>query len=157
MSKIHVEVSEIIEAPAAQVYAILADFEVAHPAILPKPYFAETAVETGGHGAGTIYNLRMNVYGIESHYRMSVTEPEPGRKLVETDLNGQVVTTMHVDPLGDQRCRLTFASDFTASRGFMGFMERLTMPGITRRIYKQEMQILADYVRNQNKVAPGTA
>ena len=41
-----------IDAPAAKVYGILADYHVGHPSILP-PAFRNLIVEEGGVGAGT--------------------------------------------------------------------------------------------------------
>lgn len=54
MSQIHAQATAVIDAPPEVVYAILADYRADHPAILPKQYFAECAVEEGGQGAGTV-------------------------------------------------------------------------------------------------------
>jgi hypothetical protein len=150
MSNIHAEASAVIEAPSAQIYAILADYHQAHPAILPKPYFAEIHVEEGGRGAGTIFRLRMNVLGREQLFREVVTEPEPGRLLVETDLYTGQASSFRLEPLdGGQRTRVTIATDFKASPGLAGVMERLLNPPITRRIFQQELRNLAEYAARQ--------
>jgi len=54
MRRAHAEASALIDAPAAEIYAVLTDYGNAHPHILPKPYFTKLAVEQGGIGAGTI-------------------------------------------------------------------------------------------------------
>ena len=53
--------SAVIHAPAADLYAIIADYERGHPRILPKPPFVSLAVEEGGIGAGTVIRVHMRV------------------------------------------------------------------------------------------------
>jgi hypothetical protein len=148
MKQIRVEVSHVIEARPAEVYAILADYRVGHPAILPKPYFTEVAVEQGGQGAGTIARVRMKVMGKEMVYRQVVSELEPGRVLREVDTTAGVATTFTVEPLnGGGRSRVTIATDAAISPGLTGWLERMFNPIVMRRIYRQELQQLAEYVR----------
>lgn len=148
MGQIHTEVSDIIPARPEVVYAVLADYRVGHPAILPKPYFTELQVEQGGQGAGTIVRTRMVVMGVERIFKLTVSEPEPGRVLKEVDEQAGVVTVFTVEPInGGQQARVTIATDARASPGLMGVMEKLMNPPLTRRIYKQELQQLAEYVR----------
>jgi hypothetical protein len=54
--------------------------------ILPKPYFTKLEVEQGGMGAGTIIRIHMRVFGAERILRQRVSEPDPGRILVEQDM-----------------------------------------------------------------------
>ena len=63
MSTIHVEVSDVIKARPEQVYAVLSDYRMGHPAILPKPYFTSLTVDEGGQGAGTRIQVHMKVLG----------------------------------------------------------------------------------------------
>lgn len=148
MGQIHTEVSDIIPARPEVVYAVLADYRVGHPAILPKPYFTELQVEQGGQGAGTLVRTRMVVMGVERIFKLTVSEPEPGRVLKEVDEQAGVVTVFTVEPIhGGQHARVTIATDARASPGLMGVMEKLMNPPLTRRIYKQELQQLAEYVR----------
>ena len=150
MSQIHTEVSDIIPARPEVVYTVLTDYRVGHPAILPKPYFTELQVEQGGQGAGTVVRTRMVVMGVERIFRLTVSEPEPGRVLKEVDEQAGVVTTFTVEPLnGGQQTRVTIATDARASPGVMGMMEKLMNPPITRRIYAEELRQLAEYVRQQ--------
>ena len=64
MRQIHAEASDVIDARPEEIYAVLSDYRVGHPAILPKPYFTELMVEQGGQGAGTVIRFGMNVMGV---------------------------------------------------------------------------------------------
>ncbi|MCL4251352.1 MAG: SRPBCC family protein [Anaerolineae bacterium] len=150
MSTIHIEASHIIDARAQDIYAVIVDYAGAHNDILPKPYFKRMTVVEGGYGAGTVAAVEMEVMGKRMDYHLIVTEPEPGRVLAETDEARGVYTTFTLDPLdGGQRTRVTIASDMRLSRGLMGVMERLMNPSITRRIYRQELQNIAAYMRER--------
>ncbi len=148
MNQIHVEVSAVIEARPEKVFAILSDYRVSHPAILPKQYFTEVAVEQGGQGAGTVVRVRMSVMGTQLAYRQVVSEPQPGRVLMESDAAAGVTTTFTVEPLdGGNHSRVTIATDAAVRPGIAGWLERLFNPPMMRRIYRQELQQLAEYVR----------
>ncbi len=150
MNQIHVEASSVICAPCEQVYAVLADYDKGHHDILPRPYFVEMTVEEGGQGAGTVILIHMKVMGTATTYRMVVSEPEPGRVLVEADENAGVVTTFTVDPLKSKtQSRLTIATDLRASPGIKGLFERFFTPVITRGIYKKELRNIAAYLRDK--------
>lgn len=147
MSRIVVEASDVIQAPAAEIYRILADFHEAHPAILPQAYFRELVVEEGGRGAGTVIRVRMEVLGREQRYRLHVSEPEPGRMLMERDPDLDLTTTFTVAPLnGGSRSLVTIATESRPSPGLRGLLERLVNPTITRRIYGQELKNLGEYI-----------
>ena len=150
MSTMYVEVSEIIEARPEELYAVLSDYRVGHPAILPKPYFTRLEVEEGGQGTRTRIQVEMRVLGTERRYQFVISEPEPGRVLVETDTTAGVTTTFTVEPFdGGNTSRVTITTKTKAAPGFAGIMERLLNPPISRRIYKKELQNLADYVRRK--------
>ncbi|HEX2907974.1 MAG TPA: SRPBCC family protein [Phototrophicaceae bacterium] len=150
MTPIHAEATTIIKARPEAVYAVIADYRVGHPAILPKPYFTELAVEQGGQGAGTIIRVGMNVMGVKQVYHEVVSEPQPGRVLVEADAEAGVTSTFTVEPVNaGQQARVTIASDARPSPGLKGLLERLFNPPITRRIFQQELRQLAAYVERQ--------
>jgi hypothetical protein len=44
-------------------------------------------VERGGVGAGTVIRFRLRVFRRTRDFRAEITEPTPGRVLVETDLD----------------------------------------------------------------------
>jgi hypothetical protein len=150
MSLIHVEVSDIIDSRPEVLYAIFADYRESHPAILPKPYFTDLTVEQGGIGAGTVIQVHMAVMGVKKNYRFVVSEPEPGKVLVEKDEAAGVVTSFIIEPLnGGNKSRVTIATDSRPSPGIAGMMEKVLNPPISRRIYKQELRQLAEYARRK--------
>lgn len=147
MGKIHTEASAVIAAPPAAIYAVLADYRHRHPHILPKQYFPELSVEAGGQGAGTIIRVRTRVLGIEREYHMLVSEPEPGRILVETDQATGLATTFTVTPTEDGAgSRVQIATAWDAPAGVAGLIERFITPPIMRHIYRTELRQLATYM-----------
>src|SRR5688500_20175778 len=80
-----------VPAPPAEVYAILADYTVGHPHILPSAYFRNIEVEEGGGGAGTRIRFEMTVLGTRRTIRAENEEPKPQRALVELDVEGKTV------------------------------------------------------------------
>jgi ribosome-associated toxin RatA of RatAB toxin-antitoxin module len=138
-----VESSAIIPAPPQAVYDLLADYRVGHPSILPKPYFVALTVEEGGVGEGTIFRADMNVMGQKSSFRAKVTEPEHGKLLRETDLDTGTVTDFIVTPAGDGQTQLTFRTDYKVKN----FIERLMIPPILRRMYKQELGNITEHFK----------
>ena len=149
MSQVNVAVSATINAPASKVYPILADYRNHHPNILPKAYFTGLEVEEGGIGEGTLFRAGMKVMGQTQHFRMRVTEPEPGRVMAETDLDNGLVTKFIVEPRGNDQSEVTFDTTFQASPGLKGWLERLTAPSFLRRVYRVELQQLNEYVQQK--------
>ena len=150
MSDIQTQVSATIDAPPDLIYAILTDYQEGHVAILPKKYFTGITVLEGGQGAGTIIDVHMQVMGVEQELHLKVNEPEPGRVLVERDQAAGVFTTFTVDPMeGGKSSRVPIATQAKVSPGLRGWIEKLVNPAIIRRIYKEELQQLADYVHTK--------
>jgi hypothetical protein len=150
MSDIQIQVPATINASPDLIYAILSDYREGHVAILPKKYFTGITVLEGGQGAGTIIDVRMQVMGVEQELQLEVSEPEPGRVLVERDQAAGILTTFTVDPMEDGKSsRVTIATQAKASPGLRGWIEKLVNPVIVRRIYKEELQQLADYVHTK--------
>lgn len=152
MPIITVAVSKTINAPANQIYSILADYQNHHPHILPKA-FTSLEVEEGGQGAGTVFKAGLQLLGQKQSFRMCVTEPEPGRVLAETDLNSDLVTSFTVAPGESGSSDVTIATTFQSRPGVRGFIERLTVPGLLRRIYRQELQQLEAYIERTGSLA----
>jgi hypothetical protein len=150
MNDILVETSDVIDARPEEIYAVISDYRVGHPAILPKPYFTNLTVESGGQGAGTVVHTHMKIFGQAFYYHQVVSEPEPGRVLVETDMNTGQFSSFTLEPLNNgQQTRVTIKSVFKASPGFKGWMERWMNPPVSRRIFQQELRNLADYLHTQ--------
>jgi hypothetical protein len=147
MTAHHIDVSAEIKAPAGQIYGILADYRHGHPRILPKPPFLDLEVEAGGVGAGTAIRFSMRVMGRTRRYRATITEPEPGRVLRETDPASGVVTTFTVDSLaGGHRSRVTIATEINTRSGLLGILERAFITRYLRPIYRCELANLAALV-----------
>jgi hypothetical protein len=137
-----VKASARVDAPADVVYGIIADYRNGHPQILPKQYFEWLEVEQGGRGEGTVIRFQMRVLGQTRVLRAVVTEPEPGRVLVETDTGGAgPVTTFTVEPAGSDS-HVTFSTELTSAGGPIGVLERFVLKRILRRVYRRELEQL---------------
>ena len=146
MGKVEASAERTIDAPAGQVYGYLADMRQ-HPKFLP-PAFSDFQVEEGGVGAGTVTRFAVTAGGRTRTYRMQVTEPEPGRTLVESDANSSLVTTFNVEPQGGQSL-VRISTSWDGAAGVGGFFERTFAPRAMRRIYLDELDRLNAYARDQ--------
>ena len=134
----------LIPAPTHTVYAIIADYRDGHPRILPRPPFVSLEVEKGGRGAGTIVRFEMSSFGRTQAFRATITEPEPGRVLVETTDDGGPVTTFTVDPRVDgQHAQVTIATEGALGNGWLAWLERALTVRYLQGIYAQELAWLA--------------
>jgi hypothetical protein len=132
-----------LDAPPHRVYETIANYHTGHPRILPRQ-FSGLTVERGGIGAGTVIRFQVTALGRTVHYRAEISEPEPGRVLVERNVLGsQSVTTFVVDPgahAGESVVTITTA---LASRaGLAGAIERFLTTRILRPIYGEELRLL---------------
>jgi len=135
--------SALIEAPAPMLYDIIADYHHGHPAILPKPPFVALEVEQGGTGEGTVVRVDMKVMGRLQTFRATITEPEPGRVLVETNDTGYV-TTFTVEPRAEgQHGYVTISTDLNGHGGIFGALERWFVKRLLRPVYVRELEQLA--------------
>jgi hypothetical protein len=144
MVKHAVSASKLISAPARKVYDIIADYRDGHPRILPKPYFVSLNVEQGGYGAGTVIDFQMQLMGRTQSFHSAITEPEPGRILVETDRNSGAVTTFTVEPRSDgEKAFVTIATTTTVPDGVAGKVQGWLTNRLLRPIYEKELDQLA--------------
>ena len=150
MDQVRAAASALIDAPSNTIYAILADYRNEHPKILPQPYFRDLTVESGGYGAGTIFRTEVSVFSVTQQYHMTVSEPEPGRVLVETDMTTGLATTFTITAVQERQTRLEIATVWQAPDGVRGFVERLTTPFIMRRIYAKQLRLIADYAAKKH-------
>ncbi len=135
--------SALIHAPPQDLYAIIADYRQGHPKILPQPPFVSLDVEQGGTRSGTVIRVHMRVLGRLQMFRSVITEPEPGRVLVETNDNGYV-TTFTVEPRADgQQAYVTIATEMTGRAGILGAVEGWLVPRLLRPVYVKELAQLA--------------
>jgi hypothetical protein len=139
-----VSASACIPADPERVYAVIADYREGHPRILP-PQFSGSTIEKGGVGAGTAIRFQMRVLGRTQSFRAAITEPEPGRVLVETylDSNG-VVTSFQVDPGPVKgQSQVTITTELALRSGVLGAIERFMATRYLRPIYRKELALLA--------------
>jgi Polyketide cyclase / dehydrase and lipid transport len=138
MADFRFERSADIAAPPQRVYGIVADYHSGHPRILPKQFHG-MVVENGGIGDGTIVRFQVTLFARTQTLRARVTEPEPGRVLVEAYQNG-TVTTFTADPLHDGRAtRMTITTVMPSRGGVLGAIERFVVPRVLRPIYADEL------------------
>jgi hypothetical protein len=151
--------SAVIKAPAETVYAILADYRDGHPNILPKQYFTSMEIEQGGIGAGTVVRVQMRLLGRTQTFRAAVTEPEPGRVMVETIMDsGGGVTTFAVNPANQARVsEVTITTNLKARAGVLGALERFIASAQLRRIYAQELRLLDAFAEERFRASTANA
>lgn len=94
MPQIKASSSEVIDAPAERIYAILADYRDEHPQILPKQYFSDFKVVQGGIGEGTIIEFQTHVLGQSRSVRAEITEPQRGIPQVKPVMCQAVATLL---------------------------------------------------------------
>jgi hypothetical protein len=143
MARHQISATARIPAPAPALYAIIADYQQGHPQIIPRPPFVSLTVEQGGSGAGTAIRFEIRVMGQLQTIRSLVSEPEPGRVLVETNDNGSV-TTFTVDPRGDGQAEVTIATEMGVRDGVAGAIERWMATRLLRPVYQRELAQLAE-------------
>ncbi|MDP4218936.1 MAG: SRPBCC family protein [Bacteroidota bacterium] len=145
MSKIIVEQSAKVHAPSDLVYSIIADYKVGHQDIIPKKYFKTFHIEKGGYGEGTEIKFGMVVMGRKIEAHQQVLEPEPGKVLVEQDVDSDRATRFVVEPDGNSGESIVTITTSWTPNGIMGFFERFTAPSVLRKIYREELAILNSY------------
>jgi len=151
MSRIHAEEAAVIAAPPEAIYALLADYVVGHPQILPPQYFRDLQVESGGRGAGTVIRFQAGAMGRMRPMRGIIAEPEPGRLLSESYTASTLVTTFTVTPEADgTQAQVRIASDWDAAPGLAGVLEQWLVPGMYRRIYRAELAQLVKVMAERN-------
>jgi hypothetical protein len=136
--RIQASATAILDAAPERAYSVLADYRHGHPLVLPRPPFLDLEVERGGVGAGTLIRFRMRSFGRTQTFHADVTEPQPGRVLVETYREGGAVTTFTVTPESDGRCRVTIGTEWS-SPAPRGWVERLLAPPFLRKVYAAEL------------------
>ncbi|HMG36024.1 MAG TPA: SRPBCC family protein [Blastocatellia bacterium] len=140
--------SAIINAEPSRVYAILADYKKHHPRIVPPKYFRSIEVLEGGIGDGTRTRIEMRVLGRSRRFEHFITEPERGHIIVESDKDGDSVTSFIVDPVeGGKGTRLTIQTKFKTRNGLLGRVERAMTASMLQRIYAEELGLISQYMR----------
>jgi hypothetical protein len=148
--KHQVSASGSVNAPPDVVYRILADYRDGHPRILPPKAFPWLEVEEGGVGNGTRIRFGFRMLGRTSIARSIVTEPEPGRVLVESYPEQDATTTFVVDGTNDERSsRVTITTEMNVRDGLAGRLERFLTNVAMLPIYRDELRRLAEYAERR--------
>ena len=139
-----VSVTAVIPARRERLYSLISNYKDGHQRILPKQ-FTSLVVEEGGVGAGTVIRFQMTMFGKKQTFRAAITEPEPGRVLVETDLDSNAaVTTFTINPgSAPADSHVTISTELPVRAGFLGKIERTLMTLLLRPIYVKELENLA--------------
>ncbi|HEY2594722.1 MAG TPA: SRPBCC family protein [Chloroflexota bacterium] len=142
MKQFHFAAERLLNAPPDVVYHCLADYREHHRVdggFLP-PAFTRLDVLQGGVGAGTVIRFTTSVGGRRTTRTQQVTEPEPGRVLVENgDGEGSVFT---VQPEGNAT-RLRIETTLNAP-GLEGLVLRCFGASMLRPLYSDEMTRLEE-------------
>lgn len=149
MPRIRASASATIDAPAEKVYAVIADYRVGHPRIVPPRYFGNIEIEQGGVGAGTIIRFPMRMMGASRILRAVITEPEPGRLLVESYPESGQMTSFAIAPINQGRCQVTITTEW-ARGGFGGLVQRMLVPVVLRKVFREELGRLAEVARDSS-------
>jgi hypothetical protein len=155
MKTFRVAGTALINASAKVVYDIIADYHNGHPNIVPKRYFSNIVVEKGGWGAGTTIRFKMHAFGRTQDFRAAITEPEPGRVLVEAndEESGGAVTTFTVDPINEgKETRVTITTDVRPTTRLVP-LERAFTTWALRRVFAEELKLLARLARKERAAA----
>jgi uncharacterized protein YndB with AHSA1/START domain len=150
MARVQASAERVIDAAAEKVYGYLADMH-RHAQFLP-PQFSDFQVVEGGVGAGSVTTFAVTAGGRTRNYRMRVTEPVPGRTLVESDANSSLVTTFNVEPQGGKSL-VRISTSWDGAGGIGGFFEKTFAPKAMRRIYLDELDRLNTYAVAQQSVS----
>lgn len=143
----------VLDAPAEVVYHLLSDYREHHrPEGFLPPACSDLVVVRGGLGEGTVVRFTMKLAGRSRTVTASITEPEPGRVLVETSPG--IETTFTVEPEGGRRARVRFDTVIEAG-GLAGLMTRLFAPGTLRPLYADELERLERHAKVHPALTPG--
>ncbi|HXZ05956.1 MAG TPA: SRPBCC family protein [Ktedonobacteraceae bacterium] len=154
MGQIKVKAEAVLAALPKDVYTTIADYRKGHPSILPKESLYDLQVEEGGYGAGTIIRFKSRVLGVEQSFYQRVSEPEPGKVLVEQDIDAvqNVTTTFTVHPIEQgQKSQVEISTTMNASPGIRGFIEQIVISIFNPPIYRKELKLLESVVQRAGK------
>ncbi|WP_433007730.1 SRPBCC family protein [Kribbella sp. CA-294648] len=95
--------------PAAEVFAYATD-----PGHFPEWQRDVARVDVGGHEVGSRFVTVRKVAGAERGMTQEITENAPPRRWAARGVDGPILpsATIEVEPLGVDRCRVTFGLDF---------------------------------------------
>jgi hypothetical protein len=139
-----------MDVPAQVAYHCLADYREHHrPDGFLPPAFSDLEVHRGGVGAGSEVSWTVDLGGQARRMSATISEPEPGRRMVET--SDDVVTTFTVTPLGSG-CVVRFDTVFDEP-GLGGILLRLFIGRLLGPLYADELARLEAYAHAHGPLA----
>jgi hypothetical protein len=148
--KAKVSAERLINAPADVIYHCIADYREHHrPDGFLPPAFSDFEIHRGGVGAGTEVSWVVDAGGRRRPMTATVSEPEPGRTLVET--GSGVETTFTVAPSGGGA--LVRFDTVIEVGGIEGFLNRLLVGRLLAPIYADELGRLDEHARAHRPMA----
>jgi hypothetical protein len=138
MHKITVEESKLIGGEPSKVYRIIADPKH-HAKILPAQYLDYKAESDDIVSFGLVFA------GKRQDMRARIEQTEPNRVFKEYGLDAPIVTEFVLDEQPDGTL-VTIRTVYECKRGIQGWIERLFVPGMLRRLFDEELTKLARYV-----------
>jgi len=154
MQPYRISVSGLVRAPVERAHAIVADYRELHPRILPKPPFVSLDVLRGGVGAGTEIEVKMRMLGKVRTLHGDVTEPEPGRLIVESYRGENLVTSFRFEPTARGETTATISTDLEVHDGIRGAVERWFVKSSLHPVYHRELELLDALAREGSEQAP---
>lgn len=154
MSRVTIKAEALIDAPAQDVYATIADYRHGHPQIIPPENLYDLQVEAGGYGAGTIIRFKSRILGVEQAFYQRVSEPEPGRVLLEEDIDSAQAESSRFTVLpqaGGQKSQVEIVMSMLTSPGLKGLLERLVLSKMLPGILKKELVLLEIAARKSGR------
>ncbi len=100
-------------------------------------------VQCGGVGAGTRFELKTRFLGRQRVYHGIVSEPQPGRVLVEEYQGTDIVMSFIVEPRDESEgSHVTIVTDSQVHGGVLGRIEAWISDAILRPVYIKELSNL---------------
>jgi hypothetical protein len=146
MTRFFFAAERLLDAPADVIYHCLSDYQRHHrhgPEGFLPPAFTRLDVLRGGIGAGTVIRFTTAMGGRSQTRTQEVSEPEPGRVLVEAGAGES--SSFTVEPRGDKTL-LRIETELRMS-GLEGLVMRLIGARLLGPLYQDEMQRLERYAR----------
>jgi hypothetical protein len=154
MSQTHFSAQRLIDAPADVIYHCIADYREHHrPGGFLPAAFSDMHIQRGGVGAGTRYTMKVTLGGRTRTMTSEITEPQPGRVLLETGTTER--TTFTVQPEG-RGARVQFDTLLEAG-GLEGVFIRLFAARLLGRVYADELERLERYAQAHAPLATSAA
>jgi Polyketide cyclase / dehydrase and lipid transport len=148
--KTTISVERLIGAPPDVIYHCIADYREHHrPDGFLPPAFTDMEIASGGVGAGTTLSWVVETGGRRRTVEATISEPEPGRVMIED--SPEIKTTFTVERQGlGAMVRFDTIID---EGGVQGVLNRLFAARLLEPIYREELRRLEEYARRHGPLA----